>query len=186
MELTFGKVRDIYLAAANGVRKRGFAFVRFATMEEARKVAEMTNEMHVYGWPISTKVVQYGWNKRRMYVSRVSRVENWNRRERMNREDKFRGLDGSIEGNMGHRSFVEAVISSVRKDEAKREERNDDYAFMALDKRVSDRKWLEHSVLGELKEFSSFLIVNKRLSYKGFYFTTKYMGGKMILWCFGS
>ncbi|KAK2659849.1 hypothetical protein Ddye_006382 [Dipteronia dyeriana] len=78
---TFGKVRDIYLSAAIGFLKRGFAFVRFVSLEEARKVAEMTNGMHVYGWPISTKVAQYGWNKKRLSGSRASRVEKWNEGE---------------------------------------------------------------------------------------------------------
>ncbi|KAK2651868.1 hypothetical protein Ddye_011724 [Dipteronia dyeriana] len=66
----FGKVRDIYLSVADGQRRKGYPFVRFASLEEARKVADMTNEMHVYGWPISTKVAQYDWNNKRSSGSR--------------------------------------------------------------------------------------------------------------------
>ncbi|KAK4854922.1 hypothetical protein QYF36_002507 [Acer negundo] len=41
------KVRDIHLSGANKDRKRGFAFVRFATLDEARRVAEKTKGMHM-------------------------------------------------------------------------------------------------------------------------------------------
>ena len=56
----FGKVRDIYLSAGKINRSSKFAFVRFDTAEEAVKVAEITNGMHVYSWPIMTKVATKG------------------------------------------------------------------------------------------------------------------------------
>ncbi|KAK3221127.1 hypothetical protein Dsin_015097 [Dipteronia sinensis] len=62
----FGRVRDIYLPAANRSRRSGYAFVRFATLEEAQRVTEMTNGMHIYGWPIKVSVAQYGWKNRRL------------------------------------------------------------------------------------------------------------------------
>ncbi|KAK2639939.1 hypothetical protein Ddye_027734 [Dipteronia dyeriana] len=55
----FGRVRDIYLSAATERRKIGYAFVRFGrfgTIEKARRVADKTNVMHVFGWPIRVKV----------------------------------------------------------------------------------------------------------------------------------
>lgn len=62
----FGRVRDIFLSANQRRRKCNFAFVRFASMEEAEKVSRQSNGMHVYGWPIVVKVATYGWDKRRM------------------------------------------------------------------------------------------------------------------------
>ena len=67
----FGRVRDIYLPAANKTRKIGFAFVRFATLEEANRVAEKTSGMHIYGWPIKVSVAQQGWNSRKAVGSRA-------------------------------------------------------------------------------------------------------------------
>ncbi|KAK2640223.1 hypothetical protein Ddye_028018 [Dipteronia dyeriana] len=40
----FGRVRDIYLSAATERRKIGYAFVRFGTIEKARRVADKTND----------------------------------------------------------------------------------------------------------------------------------------------
>ena len=52
----FGRVRDIYLPAANKNRKIGYAFVRFSTLEEAKRVAVKTNGMHIYGGAIKVSV----------------------------------------------------------------------------------------------------------------------------------
>ncbi|KAK0580061.1 hypothetical protein LWI29_035805 [Acer saccharum] len=64
----FGKVRDIFLSLRSSLRKSAFAFIRFASVEEAQRVAKLTNGMHVYSWPIRTKVADYGWSKRRSEV----------------------------------------------------------------------------------------------------------------------
>ncbi|KAI9174729.1 hypothetical protein LWI28_021923 [Acer negundo] len=61
----FGKVRDVYFAEVNSKRKIGYAFVRFGSLEKAKKVAGLTNGMHVYGSLIRVKVVEHGWNRRR-------------------------------------------------------------------------------------------------------------------------
>ncbi|KAK0606974.1 hypothetical protein LWI29_007160 [Acer saccharum] len=44
----FGKVRDVFLSSGSNSRKSVFAFIQFATSEEAQKVAKLTNGMHVY------------------------------------------------------------------------------------------------------------------------------------------
>ncbi|KAK1592204.1 hypothetical protein Q3G72_021197 [Acer saccharum] len=62
----FGRVRDIFMSSSQRMRKRNFAFVRFASMEEAEKVSRLSNGMHVYRWPIVVKVAIYGWDKRRV------------------------------------------------------------------------------------------------------------------------
>ena len=51
-------------------RKSSFAFIRFETIEEANKVAMLTNGMHIHGWPISLKVASYGWTNHRSHVER--------------------------------------------------------------------------------------------------------------------
>ncbi|KAK0598623.1 hypothetical protein LWI29_036422 [Acer saccharum] len=53
----FGKVRDIYLFAKNSTRKSCFTFVRFETLEAAKKVAKLTDGMHVYGWPMHRRLL---------------------------------------------------------------------------------------------------------------------------------
>ncbi|KAK0602648.1 hypothetical protein LWI29_035654 [Acer saccharum] len=64
----FGKVRDVFLSSRSSPRKSAFAFIRFAKSEEALKVAKITNGMHVYSWPIRTKVADYGRSNRRSEV----------------------------------------------------------------------------------------------------------------------
>ncbi|KAK2639832.1 hypothetical protein Ddye_027627 [Dipteronia dyeriana] len=61
----FGKVRDVYLSSTKSANQSCFAFIRFETREEADKVAQKMNGIHVYGWPIVAKVATYDWNKRR-------------------------------------------------------------------------------------------------------------------------
>ena len=61
----FGRIRDVYLSPKSNTRRSCYAFTRFGTLEEASKVASMVNGMHVYGWTITAKVAEYGWDKRR-------------------------------------------------------------------------------------------------------------------------
>ncbi|KAI9161775.1 hypothetical protein LWI28_020557 [Acer negundo] len=61
----FGRVRDVYLSSRNTSRRSLYAFIRFKSMEEAAKVVRLTNGMHVYGWPIVSKIASFRWNRRR-------------------------------------------------------------------------------------------------------------------------
>ncbi|KAI9164681.1 hypothetical protein LWI28_000238 [Acer negundo] len=61
----FGKVKDVYLIGVNENIKKGYASLRFGTIKEAKKVAGLTHGIHVYGWLISVKMAEYGWNRRR-------------------------------------------------------------------------------------------------------------------------
>ncbi|KAK3200315.1 hypothetical protein Dsin_023730 [Dipteronia sinensis] len=61
----FGKVRDVFLSTPKDGIGRCYAFIRFATLSEASKVAKATDGMHVYGWPIWVKLAAYGWKDRR-------------------------------------------------------------------------------------------------------------------------
>ncbi|KAK3200445.1 hypothetical protein Dsin_023860 [Dipteronia sinensis] len=59
----FGVVRDVFFSLKMNTRTICYAFIRFTTIEEARKVVDKVNGMHVYGWPITAKVADYGWDK---------------------------------------------------------------------------------------------------------------------------
>ncbi|KAK3210477.1 hypothetical protein Dsin_015183 [Dipteronia sinensis] len=189
---SFGKVRDVFLAGVNRERRRGFAFVRFATLEEARRVAEMTNEMHLYGWPIEIKVALYGWSKRRSYGTREDgrlKADPWtNEDHNTGGQRKEENISkGKLRDNL---SFAEVVKDYRWKpcDWKKEiiEELNKEQLSMTIDRKVSEHKWLEMCDIGVLKDFASVLRVFKRLSDRGLRFSSKYLGGKVILWSFES
>ncbi|KAK1567291.1 hypothetical protein Q3G72_010446 [Acer saccharum] len=78
-------------------------------MKEAVKVAKMVDEMHVYGWPISSKVAAYGWNGRRSTNVSRQNGENLAKKGRGDRTIK-EGNRGDLKGeNTGFRSFVKVV-----------------------------------------------------------------------------
>ena len=64
---SFGLVRDLYLSPKSRMRRSCFAFVRFSTMVEAEMLAKLTNGIHVYGWPIISKIADREWSKRDRY-----------------------------------------------------------------------------------------------------------------------
>ncbi|KAK3198661.1 hypothetical protein Dsin_022076 [Dipteronia sinensis] len=61
----FGQVRDVYISQKKNTNRSCFAFIRFETRDEAGRVAQKVNGMHVYGRPIVAKVAEYDWGKRR-------------------------------------------------------------------------------------------------------------------------
>ncbi|KAK3228760.1 hypothetical protein Dsin_000641 [Dipteronia sinensis] len=96
----FEKVRDVFLSAKRNSNGSCFAFIRFGTLEEAEKVAQKVNGMHVYGWPIEAKLETYDWNIRRS----IARSPN--------DRDKFRNghsRAGGLERIQHSRSYAEAV-----------------------------------------------------------------------------
>ncbi|KAK3211655.1 hypothetical protein Dsin_016361 [Dipteronia sinensis] len=56
----FGRVRDIFKSQRSGSQRSCYAFIRFATVEEARRVAVSANGIHIYGWPIIAKEAKFG------------------------------------------------------------------------------------------------------------------------------
>ncbi|KAK3229528.1 hypothetical protein Dsin_001409 [Dipteronia sinensis] len=180
----FGRVRDVYLSSKASVRRSNFAFIRFQTLEEARKVAKMTNGMHMYGWSISSKVASYDWSNRR-WIGRGS-----------NERNVLSGVSGlSREGDscvrlnqfskLEKRSFTEVVGGNHKclKDEGGGEE-EEKVITMSLDGLKSEKEWLERCAVGVLKSFSNISKVNQRLDSIGFVYSTKYLGDKSILWIF--
>ncbi|KAK3197900.1 hypothetical protein Dsin_021315 [Dipteronia sinensis] len=88
----FGQVKDMYLSSKNRMCNRCYTFVRFASMSEASKVVEvveMTIGMHIYGWPISSKLAAYGWSNQRS--NSIHRLVNHSRDNEVKKED-YRGL----------------------------------------------------------------------------------------------
>ncbi|KAK4851907.1 hypothetical protein QYF36_019343 [Acer negundo] len=80
-------VSDVY----NGKNK-------LATLAEATKVTKLTDDMHVYGWPIRVKLTEYGLHNRRAvghggYVRRESSNEGMSRET--GREGLWNGEDDS-------------------------------------------------------------------------------------------
>ncbi|KAK3182737.1 hypothetical protein Dsin_030023 [Dipteronia sinensis] len=54
----FGRIRDVFLSSKFNSRRKGFAFIRFESLEEASRVAKAVEGMHVSGWPIRAKVTE--------------------------------------------------------------------------------------------------------------------------------
>ncbi|KAK0596042.1 hypothetical protein LWI29_012254 [Acer saccharum] len=91
----------------------------------------------------------------------------------------------------GNHSFAEVLKGSKtelrdKKVETKANQKEEDIATLILNRGVFDCRWLRRCAIGVLKNFSSIARVNKRLLDRGFCFTTKYLGGKSILWSFES
>ena len=167
----FGKVRDVFLSAEKSTRSSKFAFVcfvRFETMEEANKVAKTTNGMHVYNWPIVTKMASYDWNKRRSSMVEQNRGE---------KAQQGRGRGANVQNVVSENiSFVEALRGS-------KDNRIEDEKFFSMtwDVLQKDKDWLNRSVVGILKDFSEISRVNDRLSNNGIEFPSSYIGDKSIL-----
>ena len=77
-------------------------------MDEVVKVAGLTNGMHVYGWPISSKVAKTEWNHRRhrngTMLGRQSHGPDWQPKDHMFRQGKSERRKSDEEC-----SFTEAV-----------------------------------------------------------------------------
>ncbi|KAK2647647.1 hypothetical protein Ddye_015136 [Dipteronia dyeriana] len=107
-----GRVRDVFLSAKNKSRVSLFAFIRFASKEEASRVAKRVDGMHIYGWPIRANLASYGWNARRsgegnkVFMKVKERVLS----ERSNRgQSRF----GEIHERSNHKSYSDIVKGYV-------------------------------------------------------------------------
>ena len=47
-----------------------FGFIHFDTMEESTKVVKLVDGMLIFGWPIRAKKAFFGWNCRRLSISK--------------------------------------------------------------------------------------------------------------------
>ncbi|KAK3219527.1 hypothetical protein Dsin_013497 [Dipteronia sinensis] len=71
---SFGRVRDVFLSSKSTSRGKCFSFIRFESLEEARRVAENVNGKSVYGWLINSKVAAFGWKNRRKDSEKTEEV----------------------------------------------------------------------------------------------------------------
>ncbi|KAK1560187.1 hypothetical protein Q3G72_023350 [Acer saccharum] len=188
INVTLGRVRDVYLSPRNSSRKSLYAFVRFETLEEAIKVARLTNGMHVYGWLIVSKLASFGWNKRRSVEG------SWYQNEPAYREKETKG-GTTVQTNNGTKSFAEALRSNkVMKgpqisDESVKKGQglgNMKELSMFWNSHQREECWLRRCAMGTLKSFSNVECVNERLISRGFHFTSHFMGSKRVLWVFES
>ncbi|KAK2648768.1 hypothetical protein Ddye_016257 [Dipteronia dyeriana] len=175
----FGKVRNVYLSTKRTNINSCFAFIRFETMEEAVKVAKMVNGMHVYGWPINSKVAAYGWNCHRTHDPRPSQFQPKSREEDGLLKD--RNCEDQKVEHKGSRSYVELVIG-LQKSKSRIEEE----WVMSWNDQNNEDEWLSRCAVGILKDFTNMERVNHRLSSRGFSFCLTYLGDKLVLWCFDS
>ncbi|KAK3188253.1 hypothetical protein Dsin_027814 [Dipteronia sinensis] len=173
----FGRMRDIYLSAATVHMKIGYAFVRFGTIEEAKRVAETMNGMYVFGWPIRATVAKHGWKSRNL-----ANTGDAIRHRMQTEDDKKVSLEGK-----GHRGSYADVLKE--KSEVRGVREGDHMEMLKLvitGSSFSDSRWLENSAMGVMMGFTNVSRVKRRLFNRGFSFTTKYLGGRAILWSFNS
>ncbi|KAK3199272.1 hypothetical protein Dsin_022687 [Dipteronia sinensis] len=148
----YGRVRDVFLSSKNISRRSCFAFIRFESLEEARRVAESVNGKNVIGWTINSKVAAFGWKN-----GRVGAAKKFGLRV---------GGGGSVEDgksigsqqygirNRNNCSFAEAL--QVRSKKYQIGERSEEeIAFLLWDIKSGEDNWLDKCVVGELKQFSS-------------------------------
>ena len=148
----FGLVRDIHLSPKLRNRRSCYAFVRFATLEEAEHVARITNGMHVYGWPITSKVANIDWNKRKK--------DDVNQQKQTQKEVKM--PSGFFRENGGS-SFAEVVRNVHSMKEVSESKMYQKVEVMYWDGEGNDTRWLEYSVVGVLKTFTDVSLVVKTL-----------------------
>ncbi|KAK3204151.1 hypothetical protein Dsin_018197 [Dipteronia sinensis] len=184
----FGRVRDVYLSSKKSSRRSSFAFIRFEMKEEAERIVNKVNGMHIFGWPIVSKIASLGWKKM---------GEGWKQRVPISREGVMRkGREGgrgcfSESTNQSHQSFVEVVKGKlpinhkvlIDKSEVSKTEVS---LNMSWKRQATVEDWLVRSAVSVLKKFANFSSVNKRLSKKGISFPSTYLGDKSIMWCFDS
>ncbi|KAK3225668.1 hypothetical protein Dsin_005530 [Dipteronia sinensis] len=177
----FGMVRDMFLSSKNSMRRSAFAFIRFASMAEATKVARLTDGMHIYGWPITSKIVVSGWNNRRTgpinYGGKESRGKMKASRNEFKRES---GTDQGGDRRDKKRSYVEVVMGNDRKKDTREKERMVKKDKMFWDGSKTEARWLEKCAVRVRRSFNDVSTVNDRLTNEGLYFSSSYLGNKLI------
>ncbi|KAK1578400.1 hypothetical protein Q3G72_029975 [Acer saccharum] len=144
----FGLVRDIHLSPMLRFRKSRYAFIRFAYLDEAKRVAELMNGMHVYGWPILSKVANVDWDNRKKDRVNAQRLSNdW--------AEKSMGLKKVNSGQ----SFTNVVKESLGRNVHQNHFQEDKQKIMNWEENKCDSSWLEFNLVGVLKSFTDISFV---------------------------
>ncbi|KAK1587065.1 hypothetical protein Q3G72_009155 [Acer saccharum] len=158
----FELVRDVYLKVENESWMRGFAFVRFGSMKEAKKVASLTHGMHMYGWPITVKVAEFGWNKRKGPVIREG--GRLNRRREETRPRSHASSNYRAQRMEGRRNtFTEVVKRNIQENPTSKDEMSTKSKLILVDDTLVDSLWMRNSAVGVLDVFSNVLKVRDKL-----------------------
>ncbi|KAK3199334.1 hypothetical protein Dsin_022749 [Dipteronia sinensis] len=89
-------------------------------------------------------------------------------------------VSGAQAGSQTRRSFVEVVEGGTGHD-GKVQEKVETIHWKG---KYEDSEWLSKCAVGVLNQFSSISSVNERLDVRDFRFSSIYLGGRRILWCF--
>lgn len=180
-------MRDLYLSHKSRSRRSCFAFVRFATREEAERVVKQTNGMHVYGWPIISKIASSDWNNRRklqeVFNKRVHSIPSRSSEGKMSN----RGFNNTK--TPAGPSFAEVVKMTIKDPNTsgiKVKDSMDGEEIMKWDVNIHDSSWLKLCAVGVLKSFSDIIPVLRGLGERRIEVSTFYLGDKNILWSFMS
>ncbi|KAK4854852.1 hypothetical protein QYF36_001875 [Acer negundo] len=186
----FGLVRDLYLSPKSRERRSCFAFVRFATREEADRVIRQTNRMHVYGWPIISKVASINWNNKRKFSKGPMRQIN-HEPKNVTEEVRVVNRDNKVYDSLYGPSYAEILRKSsfeFRKIGSESEERKrvesfkdkERVEYMKWDADSHDGSWLKLCAVGVLKSFADVNAVEMGLRDKKIFSSSYYLGDKNV------
>ncbi|KAK3205575.1 hypothetical protein Dsin_019621 [Dipteronia sinensis] len=198
---SFGRIRDLFLSPKNRTRRSCFAFVRFGSKEEALRFVDLTNGMHVFSWPILTKVASLEWKVRNKVID-VGQHKKFNRGLEMNvgaskvvnlRKNKdVSNLSNIRPGS----SYAEAVGISVNNHYVKDSKvdlrkvpvvkgsvRSE---VVKWNEEIVDSRWISLCVVGVLKKISDVCAMINRCSERNIQLSSYYIEDKNILWKFKS
>ncbi|KAK1555085.1 hypothetical protein Q3G72_021669 [Acer saccharum] len=180
----FGRIRDVFLSF--GLKRRGsnYAFIWFATLEEAERMVRQSNGMHVYEWLIVLKMASSSWDNRQR--------KGWNGAGRSWGNVNRRGGSRANSISTPKRSFADVLGGRVSRKDGNGKKVHEVHKGVEEVKEVfwarskDDQGWLSKGIVGSLKRFDKVSRVNQALASKGIVFKSSYLGDKSILWRFGN
>ncbi|KAK4835156.1 hypothetical protein QYF36_006037 [Acer negundo] len=140
----------------------------------------MVNGMHVYGWPISSKVAITDWDKRRKDgTSLLGRNQRGADRSKGTR-DSSTSLDVRGKGyqtfvSNSERSYAEAVYGHQNYDQFRDSKKADKNVKISWLERKEEREWISRCAIGTLYVFSNYDGARKRLKDRGYSVKTSYL-----------
>ncbi|KAK1587322.1 hypothetical protein Q3G72_011740 [Acer saccharum] len=153
----------------------------------------MVSGMHVYGWPISAKLVEYGWNSRRSATEGrkgegkgggPAFVTGQYLQEGIRNDRDARRVEKVVNWGQVNRSFVEAVKKNMPESNVNRTVSIENEPVMSWFGSTGEGDWLNRTAVGKLKEFKKIELVNQKLESRGFKFCSAYLGGRSVAWTF--